>query len=215
MARLLRPLALGALFAVAMWVFVTAWSDFRADGRSAAARQATAAWVGGERRGPDRAAHAQALASLQAALQIQPQDPSLHESLGDLQMVAAQQPWPTAEERAQQLAAATGHYRRTLDIRPRDARTWAALAMAQLLQGQRGPSVNEAWEQARKNGPHEGYVMRQLFFVVIAGWDEASPAMRQWATDLYENGSKAQREAINRFAREHGLEFSSDQAPRP
>ncbi len=210
---LLRAAAV-ALLGVAAWVYVTAWGDLRADLGSARARQQLDNWLSGDTRSLQRPALEEVQADLQRALQIQPQNPNLHENLGDLLVLGAQQPWADATLRTQQLKQAVTHYRETLAIRPRDGRTWAALSVALALQGAHGPELHHAWKQTRLLGPREGYLLRYQAFAVLTGWDQASPEMQQWATDLYEKGTAAQREAINRFAAPYGLQFASDQPPR-
>jgi tetratricopeptide (TPR) repeat protein len=204
-----------ALLGTAGWVFQAAWQDFRADLGSAAARRDVAFWLNGGPGQPDQARWQEAADSLLRAVGRQDANPTLHDSLGDAYMVAASQPWATPELKQGYLPQAIAHYQKALQLRPRDARSWAALAMAYALHAQTGPALHTAWANARAYGPHEGYVMRHLLLVVLMVWDDASEPMRQWVTDLFERGSQAQRDAVNHYARRYGLAFSSDQPPKP
>ena len=209
--RLLAPLG---LLAVAVWVLTTAWSDLRADLPSQGARALITAWTADERRAAPQAAWLDAERDLQTSLQVQPDNPVLNEALGDLYLLGSQQPWAEPPQRQRYLQQSATAYRQVLAMRPRDARNWGALTMALAQQGQRGNAVNEAWESAHRFGPNEGYLLLQLLRVALATWDDASPAMQKWTTDLYENGNKQQREDLNRLARQFGLEFSSQSPPR-
>jgi hypothetical protein len=193
---------------------VTAWSDLRADLPSQGARSAIAAWTADERRAAPQPAWQDAEQDLLAALQVQPGNPTLNEALGDLYLLGGQQPWAAAPERQRYLQQSAEAYRQVLAVRPRDARNWGALTMALAQQGLRGPVVNAAWENAHRFGPNEGYLLLQQLRVALATWDDASPVMQKWATDLHENGTQQQRDDLNRLARQFGLEFSSESAPR-
>ena len=213
-ARLAGGLFFAAVGVAALWVFATAQADLRADFSTAGARQLVELWASGRQASYIPQAWQAARADLEAVIAIQPYNPTLQDALGDLYLVAARLPDVTPELQRQHLQKAQAQYRKSLELRPHYAYTWAALANALAFGGERGAPMHQAWEKGLALGPNEGYVQPMLLHVALYTWPEASPRMKQWAADLFENSSQGQRDEINRMAAEFGLEFKPDAPPK-
>ena len=203
-----------AVLLTAGWVFVTAQRDIRADLTAGPARFTSQRWAEGINRPASRGQWEAAVAELKAAVDIHPQDPALHETLGNAWMVGATQDWASESDKAQWLSNATERYTRATALRPHDGLIWAELAGAMARAGNLGPATLAAAENALKLGPNEGHVHQAVMLLALEHWDVMSPALQKWATDLYEGGTQAQREAINRLGEPFGMGFESDSKPR-
>jgi tetratricopeptide (TPR) repeat protein len=208
-------LLLLALLPVGAWVLWQAQRTVRADFGSLQARLQVVAWAGGTAASASPEALAQAQADIEQALRLTPDDPALHERLGDVHFVRALRTWADQPARAQQLAQAGGQYRQALQLRPSEPQTWAMLAT--VLQGQdaKAEDVHQAWARAVQLGPFEGHVMPILLQVVLANWRGASPAMQAWAKQQFDQGTEGTRQAINALAGRYGLKFSPDAPAKP
>ena len=93
-------------------------------------------------------------------------------------------------------------------MRPTEPQAWASLAVAHYETHEYGPPLQEAWARALALGPHEGYVQPMLMNFALATWRHATPAMRKWVEDIFENGSESTRVEINKRAAFNGLQLS-------
>jgi tetratricopeptide (TPR) repeat protein len=207
-------LALAVAIPVAAWVFAEAQRHARADLASAGARKAVAVWVSGERWPPSREALDDARADIERAVRIEPDNPALQEALGNAYLALAQFDWSDVSARRAHLERAAAQYQRVITLRPAAAQSWAALASLYAALGESKELLRQTWERALSLGPNESYVQPMLLQTALAVWADASPRMQQWAKDRFENGTEAQRRAINQMAKAYGLEFESDRPPR-
>jgi len=203
-----RWLVFAALLPIAAWVLNESQRVFRADWASAAARQQVLKWVSGAA-APQSAQEWQAAqAALQASLNITPENPDMHERMGDLHTVAGQRDWAQTAMRQQHFANAQREYEAATRLRPLEPQTWAMLAAARQAAGAPPAQVHEAWAQALKLGSFEGHLEPILMQVVLADWEGAAPAMRKWAESLFDKGNEAVRRDINTLAKRYGLQFA-------
>jgi hypothetical protein len=213
-ARALTAAATAVLMLVAGWVAVTGVREIRSDFTAGAARFASQRWAEGVSAPASRSQWEAAVAELQAAVEIDPSDPALREALGNGWMVGTAQAWASDQDKASWAQRATESFRQATVIRPADPLAWALLASAMARSGDTGPAMHAAAERAIELGPHEGYVHEALIALVFEFWDQSSPAMQQWAGSLFENGTQAQRDAINRVGERFGTALESEVAPR-
>ena len=200
------------------WVFFEAQRMFRADWASAGARQQVQRWVGGLGPAPTLEQWERAQAALQKSLAITPDDPDLHERLGDLQVTAGQRAEIGEQVRKQHFEAAARHYEKATLLRPSEPGAWAMLALSRQLAQAPRSQVRMAWHKAQGLGPFEGPVQPVLLDVVLGDWNGATPAMQEWAKALFDEGNEATRNTINALAKPFGLVFSPDvpaSAPGP
>lgn len=191
----------------ALWVVFEAQRHLRSDFAGQGARKQVALWASGQQRLPTPAQWQDALEQLQKAARITPESPVAQEALGDAWLVAGQMAMDDSTARQPHFEAAVAQYRKALDLRPTDANLWAALAGALQAAGNNGAPFHDAWARALALGPNEGHVRPLLLQAALASWDQATPAMQQWVTGLYEAADAPARKAINRFAQGYGLRF--------
>ncbi len=200
---------------VALWVCFEAQRVFRADWASAAERRQVLDWVAGASAPKTEAEWEAARAAIQRSLDIVPDDPDMHERLGDVYFAAGQRDWAVPALRATDFGRAAQAYRQALTLRPGEPQTWAMLATAVQAVGQDRAQVQQAWARALALGPYEGHVQPVLMQVVLADWDGATPHMQAWARRLFDEGNEGVRRDINAMAKRYGLVFSPDQGSKP
>jgi predicted TPR repeat methyltransferase len=200
-------LLLAVLLPVAGWVLNESQRLFRADWASAAQRHQVLEWVSGAKAPASAAEWEAAHAALLASVAITPEDPDMHERLGDAHTVAGQRDWAQPALRQQHFANAQRAYEAAAALRPAEPQTWAMIAAARQAAGEPAAQVHEAWARALKLGPFEGHLQAILMQVVLADWEGASPGMRNWATTLFDDSNAAVRGDINRLAARYGLRF--------
>ena len=193
------------------WVFFEAQRMFRADWASAEARIQVQRWVAGQGPAPTVEQWERAQAALQVSLAITPDDPDLHERLGDLQVTAGQRPGVGEQPRKLHFEAAARHYEQATVLRPNEPGAWAMLALSRQVAQAQPSQVQAAWHKAQSLGPFEGPVQPVLMDVVLGDWNGATPAMQDWAKALYDAGTEGTRNAINALAKPFGLVFSPDE----
>jgi tetratricopeptide (TPR) repeat protein len=208
----LRVLLLVGVLAITAVAIGESQRHIRAHLQAAEARYLAERWVNNPQRPPSEARVQAALAAAQRALTITPDDPLLHEQVGDLHLLLAQLP-DVAVLKSDivklNLQNAIAAYRAAIALRPRDGQTWAALATALHLQGADKPEVYKAWRQALALGPNEGHVMPMLLELVLRDWAVAPKDLQDWATSLFERSSEEQRARFNRQAERYGLHFEA------
>lgn len=204
----------GALVAVAvLWVGWQAGRTFLADVGSARARNEVQQWSA-HTLAPDAQAMANAQTDLEDALRWTPDNPALHEQLGDLFTAQAQasftQQQPDAAQRVPALLQqARAAYLQAAALRPAWPIVWSSLATVYYGLGDR-PAYLAAWQQALRLGPNEPGVQSALLDLTLLDWAQATPAQQAWAVQLFEKGDAGRRAAINRRARVFGLEFADE-----
>jgi hypothetical protein len=213
-ARTLTAAASAVLLLTAGWVAVTGVREIRSDFTAGAARFASQRWAEGVSTPASRAQWEAAVADLQSAVDLDPADPALHETLGNGWMVGAIQVWASDQEKAQWTSRAKESFHQATVLRPTDSLAWALLASAMARSGDTGPAMHAAAERAIQLGPHEGHVHEALIALVFEYWDQSSPALQQWAGSLFENGTQAQRDAINRVGERFGTALETEVPPR-
>jgi Tfp pilus assembly protein PilF len=200
--------ALALTLCVTAWVFWESQRLIRADFASVAARQQVALWVAGSKKPASAMQWESAREAIERALEIAPDDPAMHAVRGDVYMVAGEQRWFNAQQRQAHYREAIASYRQSLQLRPTEPQTWASLAAAHYGAREFGAPMQEAWARALALGPHEGYVQPMLMDLALATWPDASPAMRQWVEDTFENAPQSTRIEINKMAALRGLQLS-------
>ena len=205
---------LALLLAAGGWVFATAVPLLRAEFPTLAERHLATQWSSGVGVPTSREQWTDVRRELLDAAAIQSKDPGLYEMLGNLHRVGADQSWATEAERTEWLRQAQAHYRRSLQLRPGDALTWALLAHVLADSGELGGPMASAAQRALELGPNETHVRQAVLTLTLRYWAGVPDALKDWAGALFEQGTQGQRDAINAMAREFGLEFSSDQPPR-
>jgi len=203
------------LLPVAGWALFESQRLFRSDWASAAERQKVLLWVSGGAAPASVEEWNAARAALLRSLSLTPDDPNLHERMGDLDVVAGQRDWAIATLRRAHFTSAAGYYGQALVLRPRDPQTWAMLAAARQAAGADRALVHLAWARALALGPHEGHVQPVLLSVVLADWSGATEAMQNWVKSVFDQGDARTRRAINDIAAANGLLFSPDSASLP
>lgn len=215
--RLLPTLLVTLTLAVAAAAVALAGRELLAELPSAAARYEVQQWAEGRGLPERRDAWEATRADLLWAQSVRAGSPVLQETLGNIYVVGALRPWATPAEQAQWLADAQRHYRHSLRLRPTDGMTWALLATALAQSGEYGQPFGEAATRAAQYGPHESHVraaLVRLLRAVMDGWDDMPKPAQDWAANLYEHGTRLQRQHINRLAEPYGLVFESTTSPR-
>jgi len=180
----------------------------RADFASVAALEQVAKWVARTESPPSVQAWESARAAIERAVEIVPDDPAMHEVRGDVYVVAGSQRWFDAQQRQTCFREAIGSYRKSLQLRPTEPQTWASLAAAYYGAREYGAPLQEAWARALALGPHEGQVQPMLMDLALATWSDATPEMRNWVEDTFENAPESSRIEINKMAATRGLRLS-------
>lgn len=199
-----------AVWPLAGWMIYEAQRAVRADWSSMAARTQVSLWLTGEAEVPVGSRWTLAKSALQDSLAVTPEDPALHEAMGDLFSAAGQRDWNVAALRIDHFSKAALHYQQATILRPHGANAWAALAMAHHVAKAPRTAVNETWKVAQRLGPYEGHLQQLLLQVVIANWATASPEMRDWSTSLFDKSDAMGKTRINEMALSYGLKFSSN-----
>ncbi len=195
---------------LAGWVMHEAQRVFRAEWATLAAREQVDRWAASPEGNASTPGWNAALEDLLAGLALTPDDPALHERLGDLYSVAGRRDWASSTLRVQHYRKAASAYENAAALRPGSAVAWAALASARQAMAADAAQVHAAWRQARKLGPFEGHVQPLLLQVVLADWDAASPAMQDWAKALFDRSDAPTQAQINVLAKYYGLAFTPD-----
>jgi tetratricopeptide (TPR) repeat protein len=213
-----RPPAVWALalllLAVGAWVIPTAWTELRAEFPYLAAQDKARRWTEGSAPLPTEAAWKQVVAELHESEKIRPESPVLQELLGSLYLLASQQEWQPDAQRLAWVDTSLVHYRHSLKLRPTDGMTWALLGMALADARNPPPAIAEAALKALKLAPNDNHVQLVLLHLAVRHWEVVPAELQTWATNLFENGTAAQRNQINSLAKAYGLEFSSETPPR-
>jgi len=209
-ARWVAVALLVAALPVAGWVFNESQRVIRADLASMAARKKVELWVGGQRTLRSQAEWDAAERALAQALRITPDNPALQLALGDLHLAGSQIEGLDEGRRREHWERAQAQYRKAIDMRPADPQIWAALALALAASGDHGEPMRQAWARALALGPNEAHVQPMLMQSAFEAWDDAPPAMQDWATGFYERADPATRKAINKLAEAYGLRFKAD-----
>lgn len=212
--RLFTWAGVAVLVLIGLWVAVTAQRELRADLTAAPARFSAQRWAEGVSQPASRAQWEAVVAELEEALEIQPKDPALHEVTGNALTVGTLQSWITPNERPALLARAEKHFRQSLALRPADGMTWALLASTLARAGNFGPDLQASSNKALALGPNEAHVQQVLMMTTLQHWDKVPHSLQQWASDLFEQGTQDERDAINRLAALYDMELASDQPPR-
>ena len=208
-------LLLIAVLPVAAWVLWQSQRVFRADMASRTERHQLVLWASGVEVPASPAEWAAAVAAVQRSISLTPEDPALHEALGDLYFVEARRLWPEQAARSQALDLAAKHYREAIALRPSEPQTWAMLATVLQGMGAESRLVNEAWARSVALGPYEGHVRPLLLRVVLSDWDHATPGMQQWVKTLFDGGNSNLRQSIEAMAKDYGLSIKPDGATAP
>lgn len=201
----------GTLVALAvLWVGWQAGRTFLADVGSARARNEVQQWAA-HTLTPDAQAMASAQTDLEDALRWTPDNPALHEQLGDLLTAQAQasftQQQPDAAQRVPALLRqAREAYLKAAGLRPAWPIVWSSLATVHYGLGDRSAYM-AAWQRALRLGPNEPGVQSALLDLTLLDWTQATSAQQAWSEQLFEKGDAGRRAAINRRARVFGLEF--------
>ena len=199
--KLLFPVVLAATGAV-VWYAVPV---IRADFTVLEARAIVRSWADGKAAWTTKRwvkAHDDTL----AALQITPDNPTLHDQMGVINLVRARDAWASREMEIKFYAEAARWQRSSLALRPGHGWTWAALAES--LQGLQ-PGSDEAWHawrQARRYTPHEISVQDSLFRIGFAQWKRAPADVKAWMRATYAGAGPLRRQRIDGFAAQFKVE---------
>ena len=211
--RFLSLAVAGALLSVALWLLALAETEFQSDFTASPARLLVQRWGEGRSARPGRSQWENAVRELHQASDLQPSDPSLHQTLGNAWLVGTAQPWASTIERVLWTEQAIYHYRESTTLRPADGMTWALIANTLASSGEFGHHMQLAAQKALQLGPNEAHVHETLMPVVLEHWDRVHPSMRQWANTLFARGTARQREAINRLGKKYGRQLTSSEDP--
>ena len=203
-------LVLAVVVPVAGWVLLDAQRTFRAEWATLAARGQVDRWLASQHDDSSLPDWNTAYASLRQGLALTPDDPALHERMGDLYAVAGRRDWADAALRLQHHRQAAAHYEDALALRPSSAIAWATLASARQAMRDDKTRVHAAWSEARRLGPYEGHVQPLLLQVVLADWEAATPKMQDWAKALFDHSDARTQAQINVLAKYYGLVFTPD-----
>ncbi len=199
-----------AVLPLAGWMLFEAQRTFRAEVATLAAREQVLRWLAADGVPKSAPGWETALQALNDGMTLTPDDPELHERMGDLYSVAGRTNWSDATLRTQYYKQAAVWYESALQLRPGSAAAWAALAASRQAMGDSAPRVQEPWNRALRLGPFEGHVQPVLLQVVLVDWDNATPAMQSWAKALFDRSEPAVQAQINVLARYYGLAFSPE-----
>jgi tetratricopeptide (TPR) repeat protein len=200
------PLAL--TLCVAAWVFWESQRLIRSDFPLIAVRQQVVGWVAGQEKPASASEWESARDAIERAVEIAPDSAELHELRGDVYLVGGRRRWFNADQQQAHFRQAIASYEKSLKLRPTEPQAWASLAVAHYETHEYGAPLQEAWARALALGPYEGYVRPMLMDLALATWPDASPAMRKWVEDKFENGPESVRVDINKRAAFHGLQLS-------
>lgn len=207
-------LALALVLLLCTGVLAEAQRFFRADVISAAARHRTEAWTFGQANLPEANQWEQTRQALRRAVRITPDNPELHERLGDLYAVAGRRDWSDVSLRQQHFLAAEQHYRQAIALRPLEPGPWAMLATSLQARGAPPDEVFSAWRTAQRSGPYEAHIQPLLMELALSTWPNAPADIREWATSLFGRSGTEARAQINEMAKRHRLRFEEDLAQR-
>lgn len=199
--KLLFPVLLAGAAAVA-WYAVPV---IRADFTVLEARAIVRSWADGKTQWTTKRwvkAHDDTL----AALQITPDNPTLHDQMGVINLVRARDAWASREMEVMFYGEAARWQRSSLNLRPGHGWTWAALAESlQALQ----PGSEEAWfawRQARRFTPHEISVQDNLYRVGFSQWKAAPADVKGWMRATYQAAGPLRRQTIDKLAAQYKVE---------
>ena len=206
-----RALSLAATVAAGLAVTWAAFETWRVTGAQMAAGSAkhqVESWNTGAT-APDSAAHVQqVLDDLDHAARRTPDDPAIHEAMGDAYVAAGRLAAADSPDKAANWHKALAAYQAAVQLRPLDPQTFAAMAGVHDALQQQAP-MWAAWREALKLGPHEGYVQPILLDILFANWAHAPADAQQWAKNFFEHAKTERRKAINAIAGRHGLELQA------
>ena len=138
--------------------------------------------------------------NLARALAMDPKNPVLHESLGQLlDNKAIHVKWITPEERAQTWQESRDHFRTAIALRPVSPYTWSNLALINSRLGEWNEETQLALRQAATLGPWEPEVQVNIAAVGWAGWNKWPADLKPVLEENLIRGSKRQRETMLRL----------------
>ena len=184
---------------VASWAWWFGNAVLRADLVSAAARQQAADWALDGKGWTADTWPAARQALLQSAA-ITPSDPLPHETLAQLYMTQGVVAWRDPVQREAFLGEAEDHLLQVLRLRPADGRAWANLAQVRYGQGKPMAEMQQAWLKARQLAPREAPVQQALALLVLDTYDTATPDMRAWLKQAWQQSAPAVQAWLTREA---------------
>ena len=124
-----------------------------------------------------------------------PDDPSVHELLGLMAM----------SNRGPEYASLAGvHFRRSLELRPGSAYTWANLASVKYRIGDTGREFETALIHAARLGPYEPEVQATVANFGLAVWPEASPELKSAVEQMVRAGMRRSPPEMLQIAQRRG-----------
>ena len=145
-------------------------------------------------------------AALQAALKLTPHDPVQHLTLAQLYVTQGLVAWADLPQREAFFEEALMHQQEALRLRPQDGRAWSQAAVSLFALRRPIPELQSAWMQARRFAPREAPVQRALVDLAIATWDTATPDMRGWVLQTWQEASPSAKATYEDDAKRRGQE---------
>ena len=137
---------------------------------------------------------------LEWAAAVTPGDPVRQDLLAVLASCEGKLHWQDDPGRVQLYRRAVVRLDESLALRPHHATTLANLAMALYATGAGAEELNEVWTEALQYGPNVRANHPALLFMALQTWPQATPAMRAWVLQQYNDAELIDRRWLEDLA---------------
>ena len=201
-ARRLRLALLPVLLLVlgiTAWVFSFSAQLIRADMATLASRQqisrcatSSSTW------GPTDWQRTEA--DMLEGVRLSPGNPTLHDVLALLYTCRGVVSWANEADRTKWFKLARQASETSLRLRPNHAASLASLAVSIQASGGSTADMNAAWRAALRYGPNDVPAHAALMDLALRTWDTATPDMRAWARDQYQQAPPDKQKRLQDWA---------------
>jgi hypothetical protein len=155
---------------------------------------------------PDIEAWRETRDALQRGLRFTPDDPKLYEHLAYLYGLRAMQASRLPELQKPLLDQVTIYYLEALRLRPMSPHTWANIALAGHLLGDRDKVVWTAFDRAMEYGANEPRVQLILAEIGLSRWDTLDETHRRRLRDAFKRAAPSLRKQLDQIAQRQRVE---------
>ena len=143
--------------------------------------------------------------SLSKALELDPDNPEIHEQLG-LAIESRFSTMPSMDPEAEVFRElALEHYRTSVLLRPTWPYGWSKLAAVKYRLGQIDDEFYQAFHNAERLGPWEPIIQRNLIEIGLLNWSIFSESERAFLLGMITHGLETQADALLNIVDNYGL----------
>jgi tetratricopeptide (TPR) repeat protein len=153
--------------------------------------------------------------ALQRGLRFTPDDPKLYEHLAYLYGLRAMQASRMPELQKPLLEQVSIYYLEALRLRPMSPHTWANIALAGHLLGDRDKVVWMAFDRAMEYGANEPQVQLTLAEIGLSRWGSLDETHRSMIMASFKRAAPALRKQLDKLADQHQVVVVPAPAPAP